>query len=80
MDIHIIIIIIGRESNSSFLPDSQIYLCIISCISGHLTEPLPFGDVPEDSLPITSWISRRFSAIIKGMTSQEARRIVVPHW
>ena len=78
MDIHIIIIIIGRESNSSFLPDSQIYLCIISCISGHLTEPLPFGDVPEDSLPITSWISRRFSAI-KGMTSQEARRIVVPH-
>ena len=46
----------------------------------HLTEPLPFGDVREDSLPITSWISRRFSAIIKGMTSQEARRIVVPHW
>ena len=79
MDIHIVIIIIGRESNSSFLRDSQIYLCIISCISGHLTEPLPFGDVPEDSLPITSWISRRFSAI-KGMTSQEARRIVVPHW
>ena len=35
-------------------------LGIISCISGHLTEPLPFGDVVEDSLPITSWISKAF--------------------
>ena len=34
--------------------------CIISCIFGHLTEPLPFGDVVEDSWPITSWISKTF--------------------
>ena len=46
---------------------------------GLLTEPLPFGDVPEDSLPITSWISKTFSAS-EGMTFQEARGIMVPRW
>ena len=36
------------------------FTCIISCIFGHLTEPLPFGDVVEDSWPITSWILKTF--------------------
>ena len=36
------------------------FTCIISCISGHLTEPLPLGDVAGDSLSITSWISKTF--------------------
>ena len=36
------------------------FTCIISCISGHLTEPLPLGDVAGDSLAITSWISKIF--------------------
>ena len=56
MDVHTII---GRESNSSFLPDSQIYLYYFL----HLwpfNRTLPFGDVPEDSLAITSWISKMF--------------------
>ena len=78
MDIHIIIIIIGRESNLSFLPDSQIYLYYFL----HLW---PFNRTP----PIW-WCSRRFFAhhkldiknvsAIKGKTSQEARGIMVPHW
>ena len=36
------------------------FTCIISCISSHLTEPLPLGDVAGDSLAITSWISKTF--------------------
>ena len=59
MDIHIIIIIIDRESIPPFYLTVK-FTCIISSISGHLTEPLPFGDVPEDSLPITSRISETF--------------------
>ena len=61
MDIHIIIIIIDRESIPPFYLTVK-FTCIISSISGHLTEPLPlnFGDVPEDSSPITSRISEMF--------------------
>ena len=36
------------------------FACIISCISGHLTGPLPLGVVLGDCLPITSWISKLF--------------------
>ena len=78
MDIHIIIIIIGRERNLSFLPDSQIYLYYFL----HLW---PFNRTPS-----IWWCSWRFFAhhkldiknvsAIKGKTSQEARGIVVPHW
>ena len=55
VDIHIIII---RVICPFYLTVK--FTCIISCISGHLIEPLLFGDVPEDSLPITSWISKTF--------------------
>ena len=56
MDVHII----GRESNILPFYLTVKFTCIISCISGHLTELFPFGDVVEDSLPITSWISKTF--------------------
>ena len=59
VDIHIAIIIIGGRVIHPFYLTVK-FTCIISCISGHLTEPLPFGDVREDSLPITSRISETF--------------------
>ena len=56
MDIHII----GSKTNSSFLPNSQIYLYYFL----HLwpfNRNVPFGDALEwDSLPIISWISKTF--------------------
>ena len=47
-----------KGSKQDFL--KQFINCIISYISGHLIEPLPFGNDLEDSLPITSWISEHF--------------------
>ena len=54
MDVHII----GRESNSVFLSGSQIYLCYFLHL--WLFNRTPFGGVVEDSLPITSWLSKTF--------------------
>ena len=72
MDVHII----GRESISSFYMKVN-FTCIISCISDHLTEPLPFGDVVEDSLPIDKLDIKTFFSM-KGMTSQEAEGWLSP--
>ena len=50
--------IIGKETNSSFLPDNQIYPYYFL----HLwlfSRTVPFGDALEwDCLPISSWISQ----------------------
>ena len=50
--------IIGKETNSSFLPDSQIYPYYFL----HLwlfSRTVPFGDALEwDCVPISSWISK----------------------
>ena len=53
------------------------FTCIISCIFGHLTEPLPFGDVVEDSLPIDKLDIKSISSM-KGMTSQEEEGLWPP--
>ena len=50
--------IIGKETNSSFLPDSQIYPYYFLHL-WLLSRTVPFGDALErDCLPISSWISK----------------------
>ena len=54
-------IYVAKLINLSFYLAVKFINSITSYISaGHFTDPVPFGNVLEDSLPITSWISKHF--------------------
>ena len=54
--------------------------CITSYISaGHFTDPSPFGNILEDSLPMTSWISKHFFNSREN-DIKSSRRMAVSQW